>query len=93
MWIHLSIGVGLRNAPAGVGASDAEYSMVERAPLRLAHQRTEGARGFAIPSSARPRPSTQSNREASPSRWNGPVIDLAAEPGPIQRGQMIDILV
>ena len=97
MWIHLSIGVGLRNAPAGIGASDAEYSMVERAPLQLAHQRNdwprEAARGFAIPASARARPAPQPSRETPTPRWAGPVIDLSAEPAPIQRGQLIDILV
>lgn len=93
----MSLGVGLRNAPVGAGTSAAEYSMVGEAPLQLVHQRNDGpreaGRGFAIPPAARARPAPQPSREAPPSRWAGPVIDLAAEPAPIQRGQLIDILV
>jgi hypothetical protein len=82
MWIFMSLGVGLRDAPVGVGSSAAVYSMAGRAPLQLAHQRDDG-----------PRPAPQPSREAPPSRWAGPIIDLAAEPGPVQRGRLIDILV
>ncbi len=95
----MSLGVGLREAPVGVGSSTAVYSMVERAPQQLVHQRNEApresGRGFAVPASPRLRPSTQPSREAPPSRWAGPVIDHAADQdqGPAQRGQLIDILV
>lgn len=67
--------------------------MAGGAPLRLVHHRNENARSFAIPASARARPAPQPSRETPPSRWSGPVIDLAAEPAPIQRGQLIDIVV
>ena len=97
MWIYMSLGVGLRSASVGVGTSAAEYSMVGGAPLKLTHQRNdwprETARGFAIPASARARPALQPSRETPPPRWAGPVIDLSAEAAPVQRGQLIDILV
>ncbi len=93
----MSLGVGLREAPVGVGSSAAVYSMAGSAPLKLVHQRnnvpSESGPGFAIPAWPRPRPSTQPSREASPSRWAGPVIDDATELGPVPRGQLIDILV
>jgi hypothetical protein len=75
MWIFMSLGVGLRDAPVGVGSSAAVYSMAGGAPLQLVHQRDDGP------------------RQAPQSQWAGPVIDLAPEPGPVQRGRLIDILV
>lgn len=100
MWLYMSLGIGLRETPGSVGFRASVHPVAGGAPLQLVHQSTDrddgtrgGIRGLGIVASSRQRPPVKPSREATAPQWTGPAIDLTAEPAPVQRGQLIDILV